>query len=210
MQLYRVFTHRHHAEEFLSGAIRFRPLDAYRAMEHAARGDPGEGMARHREHRADRTAVVIQNGVGREVASPGEVTVHTEVGNPVFLCCFTAPPDAAAWERIRKEFGDIVVEVADSQQLIADLQAAVNQNDPWQHGALVLWPVAYNKGELLGTTREQRDPIRHAATQKAPEHAYQHEHRIVLISYAMPQVDGEPPDPLYIQLPKALEYAKLL
>jgi hypothetical protein len=71
-------------------------------------------------------AVVLKDGAGTEVASPGEVAVHTEVGNPVFLCCFTVPPDEPAWARIRQEFGDVVVEIAESERLVADLQVSTS------------------------------------------------------------------------------------
>jgi hypothetical protein len=62
----------------------------------------------------------------------------------------------------------------------------------------------------MNSTREQHDPIKHAATQKAPRYAYQHEYRLVLISYAMPEVVREPPDPLYVRLPRPPDYARLL
>lgn len=210
MSLYRVFTHAEHAKEFLSGTIRFRPLDAYRNMEHAARGDPEEGRARHREYRDDRTAIVLNGGTAAVVASPGEVTVRGEVGNQIYLCCFTSPPDEASWTRIRKEFGDVIVEVSDMERLVTDLGRAAQQQDPWQRGAIVLWPVIYNKGELLDSSRDQRDPIRLAVTQKASGYAYQHEHRIVLISHGVEQIHSAPPDPLYIRLPEALSYARIL
>ncbi|MEJ0098491.1 MAG: hypothetical protein WDO12_01585 [Pseudomonadota bacterium] len=179
-------------------------------MDHTARGDPEEGEARHREFRPDRLAIALRGGSATVVASPGDVTVHGEIGNYAYICCLTAPPDDAAWDRVRKEFGNIVVEISDPEQLIADLRAAAQQNDPWQRGPIGLWPVSYNEGELLSSTEDKHDPMRRAVTQKTHEYSYQHEQRIVLISHGVEQVNGPPPDPLYIRLPKALTYARIL
>jgi hypothetical protein len=211
MRVYRVFRERAHAEEFLSGRIRFGHLGLYRAIESKGRGDPREGFGEHREYRADRTAVVIQDGVGTEVASPGEVTTHAECGNPIFVCCFTTPPDPAAWARIRDEFGDFVVEIDDSERLIRDIGSALDPADPWQRRAgLALWPAEYTRGELLTaeTSPSFTDSLRRSATQKARRDSYQYETRAVLFSHGVWQVDGQPPEVMYVTLPGPIEYAR--
>lgn len=92
-RLDRVFRKREHADRFLAGQVRFGHLGYYRSLEDAGRGDPGEGRGHHHEYRAGRSAVRIAGGESRETLSPGMVSVHTECGNDVFICCLTLPPD---------------------------------------------------------------------------------------------------------------------
>jgi hypothetical protein len=213
MSMYRLFCKTAHAEDFLRGAIRFGHLNAYRAIEQVGRRDPSEGFGRHREHRPERRALWLAAGTAKENPSPGEVTVYSEAGNPIYLCCLTQPPGEQALARIRQDFGDVVVEVSDVDQLVADIRAALDQNDPWQRRVVPqFWPAAYDKDELIANQGKSDpfDAIRREATQKAPEYAYQHEHRIVLFSHGLHQVDGPAPDYLPLQLAKPLGYGKLV
>jgi hypothetical protein len=207
--LYRVFRDRAHADEFLAGAVRFGHLGYYRALETRGRGDQLEGRAHHSEHRPDRTAVRIAGGESREILSPGTVAVRTECGNDVFVCSFTHPPEETAWERIRGEFGDVVVQIDDAERLLDDIRSSLDANDPWQRGACVmLWPAEYTKGLEL-PRRSRDDSVRLAVTQKPPSYSYQYEHRIALISYGTWQVDGRPPDFTRVRLPHKVSYARV-
>jgi hypothetical protein len=212
--LYRVFRHVAHAHQFVAGELRFGHLGYYRGLEDSgARGDTSEGQAHHTEFRADRPAVHISGGQAREVVSPGMVSVHTDCGNDVFVCCLTQPPDHAAWQRVRKDFGDVVVEL-DAERLLEDVRSALDAADPWQRGACVmLWPVEYTKGleraRSILRDRESR-AVRLAVTQKPPCFAHQHEHRIALISYGTWEEDGAPPDFLTVRVPHRLDYAQIV
>jgi hypothetical protein len=211
--LYRVFHHPAHAQEFLAGEVRFGHLDYYRALESKGRGDRTEGEAHRIEYRADRTAACISGRESRVVSSPGLVSVRTECGNDVFVYCLTNPTDRAAWERVGQDFGDVVIEV-NAEKLLEDVRAALNTGDPWQRSACVmLWPVEYTKGlECALSSREERErhAIRLAITQKPPAYAYQHEHRIALISYGTWQELGPPPNFLTVRVPHRLDYARIV
>jgi hypothetical protein len=208
--LYRVFAKRDHADRFIAGEVRFGHLGYYRALERGGRGDQTEGHGHHTEYRADRTAVCITGSRPREVLSPGVVSVRTDCGNDVFVCSFTQPPDEAAWERVRSEFGDVVVRIDDAERLLDDIRSGLDANDPWQRSACaVLWPAEYTKGLEL-PQRGRDESVRLAVTQKSPSYSYQHEHRIVLISYGTWQVDGAPPDFIWVRAPRKFEYARIV
>jgi hypothetical protein len=212
--LYRVFRRHEHAAQFLGGEIRLGHLGYYRELEDAARGDRAEGAAHHQEYRSDRMAVRIADCHGSEVASPGLVSVRTECGNDVWICSFTLPPDEMAWERVRKELGDVIVEVSNAERLRDEMHAALDARDVWQKAApLALWPVEYTKGTELPRVSDndrRATAVRRAVTQKPPEYCWQHEHRLALISYGTWQVDGPPPRFLSIRLPGPLEYARIV
>lgn len=116
-------------------------------------------------------------------------------------------------ERVRKDFGDVVVEV-DGERLLEDVRSAIDARDPWQRGACVmLWPVEYTKGlERRPLSRADRESmaVRLAVTQKLPSYAYQHEHRIALISHGTWQELGQPPDFLIVRVPHRLDYARIV
>jgi hypothetical protein len=211
-RLYRVFGSPEHAEQFLAGHIRFGHLGYYRTLEDDDRGDPGEGYGHHHEFRADRATVCISGDTSHYVLSPGMVAVHTECGNEVFICCLTAPPDDRAWRRVREELGIVVVEINDAERLRDEVYAALDLRDPWQCGAPIqLWPVDYRKGlELPVDSPLRTDPVRRAVTLKPPRYGYQHEHRLVLISFGTRQLIGSPPEFLCVDLPRPIHYARIL
>ncbi|MBI3043440.1 MAG: hypothetical protein HYY78_11535 [Betaproteobacteria bacterium] len=215
--LYRCFSERSHADEFLSGRIRFGYLQHYRTNYEGARRDVDEGSGRIREWREDRKAAVITGSAREMVDSPGEVTVDSECGNPVFICCLTAPPDDK-WAPVIGDFGEFVVRISDPQRFCSDIQAALSDEDQWQHHARVeVFLVEYSKDELVPTrdaAQRQNDAIRLAIAQKLPKYSHQFEHRIALISYApIPhdvEAGGLPPEYLYVNIGRPLEYAALV
>ena len=212
--LYRVFRHPAHAYQFLAGDVRFGHLGYYRTLESSGgRGDPTEGEAHHTEFRGDRTAAVIEGGRAHEVLSPGIMSVRTDCGNDVWVCCLTQPSGQEEWKQLRENFGDVVVAV-DAERLLADVRSALDAHDPWQQGACVmLWPVEYTKGlERQPLSREDRESaaVRLAITQKPLSYAHQHEHRIALISYGTWQELGPPPDFLTVRVPHRLDYATIM
>jgi hypothetical protein len=213
-KLYRCFKCREYADQFLAGDVRFGILEYYKTLEEVGRGDPTEGRGLHIEYRRDRKAVRISGGVAKELASPGPVTVHSECGNPLYVYCLTLPPDAVAWARVRQDFGEIVVEIDDAERLRADVAVAVNPGDPWQRNAAVaLWPAQYKRGQELSPTTDaelMKDPVKRAATMKPPSYGYQHEHRLILISHGLWQVNGDAPQFLTVRLPKPPTYARMV
>jgi len=199
--LHRCFRSREHAEQFLSGRIRFGHLQHYQRNYEPSRRDPSEGVGRAREWRDDREAVHIKGGRARVVASPGEITRHADFGNPTFICCCTNPPEGK-WAPVLKDFGEYVVRITDPKQFCTDLRGALSDSDPWQrHGNLAVFPVTYDKGELRPTSADPPDGtevMKLATTQKPREYEHQFEHRIILISYGDVPKDGKsagtPPD----------------
>jgi hypothetical protein len=141
------------------------------------------------------------------------VDVRGECGNAVFVCCLTNPPDQAAWGELRRDFGDVVVEV-DADRLLSDVRAAIDPRDEWQRNACVmLWPAQYTKGlerKRLSLADREMDAIRQAVTQKPPRFAHQHEQRLALISNGQWQTDGTPPRHLTVQIPRRLDYALIV
>jgi len=123
-KVYRVFKSREFAERFLAGEIRFGSLEYYRGVEDGGRGDRTEGHGLHREYRKDRKAVRLSPAGAEEFVSPGDVSVHSEVGNHVYVCCLTQPPDEAAWKQVRADFGEFVVEIDDAERLQQNVQAS--------------------------------------------------------------------------------------
>lgn len=215
--LYRCFNERSHADEFLNGRIRFGELRHYRANYEGPRHDVDEGDGRIREWRNDRKAMVIEGSAAQMVDSPGEVNVSSQFGNHVFICCLTLPPDNK-WAPVIGDFGEFVVRISDRQRFLKDIRAALS-SDQWQKNASVeLFPVEYSKDELVqtrDTAQRQNDAMRLAIAQKLPKYSHQFEHRIALISYAPPiRDDAEagklPPEHLYVNIGRALEYATLV
>jgi len=218
LDLFRCFRERFYADEFLSGKIRFGYLQHYRTNYESPRRDVDEGSGRIREWRGDRQAAVITGTATEIVESPGEVSVDSELGNFVFICCLTAPPDDK-WAPVIRDFGEFVVRISDPQRFLLDIQAALSDDDQWQHHASVeLFPVEYSKDELVparGPAQRQNDAIRLAIAQKLSKYSYQFEHRIALISYALPIPDDAqagrlPPEHLYVNIGRPLEYAALV
>ncbi|HMH19479.1 MAG TPA: hypothetical protein VK572_15185 [Burkholderiales bacterium] len=213
-KLYRCFRERSHADEFLSGRIRFGYLPHYRTNYEGARRDVDEGRGRIREWRKDREAMVITGSVAEVVNSPGEVNIDSQLANPVFICCFTMPPDDQ-WGPVIDAFGEFVVRISNPQRFCSDIEAALSDEDQWQHHASVgLFPVAYSKDELVPTrdaVQRQNDATRLSIAQKLPRDSYQFEHRIALISYAQIPHDAEvgelPPEHLYVNIGRPLDYA---
>lgn len=113
--LYRCFRERAYAHEFLSGKIRFGYLQHYRTNYEGARRDVDEGDGRIREWQNDRSVVKITGSAAEMVDSPGEVNVNSQFGNPVFICCLTAPPDDK-WAPVIEDFGEFVVRISDPQR----------------------------------------------------------------------------------------------
>jgi len=211
--LFRIFTHREHAERLIAGDVRFGHLDYYRRLEldnRAGRGDASEGRAHFEEYRAERTAVRITGRRAEEIASPGIVTVRSELGNDIWICSCAAPPDETATNRIRDELGGFMVEIEDSEKFVQEIRAALKPNDPWQRGACVMaWPVEYTKGEQLAP-RSHDERLRLAVVQKPRVYEYQCEFRIALISYGSKEFDGAPPDFLTVRLGHPIEYARIV
>lgn len=215
--LYRCFTTDAHARSFLAGDIWFGLLDGYRTAEGAGRRDQQEGQGRVREMRDDREALVIREGRGRVVNSPGEVNVHSSTGNTIFVCCFTHPQEAD-WDRVREEFGQHVVEVLDFDRLVADIRSSLPDRDLWQrHAAVAVYPIDYDKG-ILAKRREGESEgdhtMRRAIAQKAPDFAYQAEQRIALITMpdlntVVPKLPPAPPG-LMVRIGHELPYASLI
>lgn len=113
---------------------------------------------------------------------------------------------------MRKDFGDVVVEV-DADKLLEDVRSALDARDPWQRACVMLWPVEYTKGlERARSTPGDREAVavRLAVAQKPPCYAHQHEHRIAVISYGTWQEDGPPPDFLTVRVPHRLDYARIV
>jgi len=208
--LYRCFEREEWLEDFISGRIRFGNLTSYLQIEDRARGDRFEGHGHVRQFRSNRTAAQIEDGKSTLVASPGEVPVHSELLQPIFICSLTNPtPDD--WERVRSEFGKFVVQIDDPTRLVADVNDARMHGCEWQRsGSANLWPVDYDKGELV--SGEANDSVRRSTSQKPRCYSYQAEYRIVLISMAEVDVDEEgcteppPPGALFVNLPKPPTY----
>jgi hypothetical protein len=216
--LFRCFRERAHAEEFLSGRIRFGYLQHYRANYEGGRRDIAEGIGRVREWRPDRKAVVLTGSDATMVDSPGEVPVHSEFGSAVFICCLTAPPDDR-WGAIKKDFGDVVVRIADPQRFLCDIRLALSREGRWQRNAeIALFQVEYSKDELVptrDTTQRAHDLMQLAIAQKIRAYDYQFEHRIALISFVLPILEESeparfPPDHIYVNIGQPLEYARVV
>jgi hypothetical protein len=175
--VFRYFNHESHAESFLAGAVRFGSLDRYVRIEDDRRRDETEGQGLVREWRDDRQAALVSGReAGRTIASPGHVERHSEVGNPVFILCFTRPPLE------HSKFGPFAVEILDSKRLVDDIHSSLDATCKWQKNATItIWEVDYDKGEATQTTK--RDPLRLAVAQKPPWFIDERETRIVLISH---------------------------
>ena len=182
--MFRYFNDVSYAEDFMSGSVRFGSLDQYQRIEDSTRRDENEGQGLVREWRDDRQAICVTQGVApRTISSPGHVERHSEMGNPVFILCFTRPPLE------RSKFGAFPVEVVDTDKLISEVHASLDKACPWQrNAALVVWDVHYDKGEIA---TDSRDPVRLAVAQKRRRFLEERETRLVLISHNVVVRDEE-------------------
>lgn len=215
--LYRCFSTREHAEQFLGGRIRFGYLQHYQAAYESPRRDADEGAGRVREWRDDREAMHFKAGRGKIVSSPGEITRHAGFSNITFICCCTNPP-SGQWSRVLADFGGHVVRISDPMRFCRDVRDALSERDRWQrHGNIALFEVAYDKDELRPATADPpdgEDVMRLAVAQKSRRYEHQFEYRVLLISYAAVAHDASPedrpPDHIEVTLGRPLPYAELL
>lgn len=191
--MFRYFDDASHAEAFISGAVRFGSLDRYRRIEDPNRRDQTEGHGSVREWREERQAVLLTQGATQVINSPGYVERDSEIGNPVFILCFTRPPLE------RSKHGHFPVEILEPNRFLSDVRSSLDDNCPWQRNAtLVYWDVDYDKGEVVAS--DSRDSLRLAAAQKPHRFADERETRLVLISHNMVvrDSDGHAPIPDYL------------
>ncbi|MDB4892335.1 MAG: hypothetical protein JWL61_4190 [Gemmatimonadetes bacterium] len=182
-ELYRVFSEKRWAEEFInSGRLRFRPVQYFADLEDAVRADTTEGHAHlqipgdvHSAH-VDGTGNIV-----RITSAPGMINYQGEFINRVYICCFSAPPQDDL-SLLPNKFGTFVAKIADPEQLAWDLVSAMTRDGLLRDTPVVeCLKVLYNKGEPSNDEPDHFKRTRLNFMQKPRKFAEEYEWRFAAI-----------------------------
>lgn len=182
-RLYRAFAEKQWAEAFVNeGRLRFRPVQYFAHLEDSVRADNSEGKA-HLLVPGDVTKVHLDlNGnIVRVTSEPGYINYSGEFVNPVFICCFSYPPDDDL-ALLPRKFGDFVVRIADPRQLARDVTERMTADGILRGTSVVeCYPVSYNKGEKASEEPDNFTRTRLMFCQKSRTFSSEYEWRLASI-----------------------------
>jgi hypothetical protein len=211
-RLFRVFDEEKWARAFVEqGVLRLRPVQYFAALEDAVRADPSEGHA-HLQIPGDVTSVHFSR-VGQAVrttSEPGFLNFSAEFVNPVFVCCFSRPPNDDV-TLLPWKFGNFAVRIDDPLLLATDLTEALTRD-----GVLRATPVVechrvmYNKGERLDREPDHFTRTRLSFTQKPRRFGDEYEWRLASIDGRVKGTRDLMAEFYDVAMRKRLPYAKLI
>jgi hypothetical protein len=181
-QLFRAFTEERWARAFVEeGRLRFWPVQHFVDLEDPLRADPSEGSA-HLQIRGDVTAVHIgSDGQVRLTEESGYINFQSSFVNPVFIYCFSYPPDGDV-QRLPRKFGDFVVRIDDPRQLARDVTRQMTNDGILRETPVVeCHRVSYNKGMKEEVSPDHFTRTRLNYTQKPVSFSGEYEYRFASV-----------------------------
>lgn len=184
--LFRAFTEKRYALDFVRGKFKFSELSRYRNIEDASRHDRSEGHAHFLDsvnHQWD-----------------------TQLGGAIYVLCFSCPNIDSNF--LREKMGRFVVRVADPLALARDVQQYMDRCGIRSFNGVHGRPVEYSRGQTIDRAMDPSQRAILSVTQKAPSYCQEHEYRLFTI---LNQHPGAPvADFLNVDLGFPLTYAEVL
>jgi len=124
--LYRVFSNRDYAEQFIEGNIRFSTLRYYNSIKDDIRVDRTEGYGRLKR---DGKKLIFNPQDNTLMTTHGRENLHVDGGEKgTFICCFSSP-ESGRLQELPTKFGRFVVRIKEPEQLFKDVQNSIH-HDP--------------------------------------------------------------------------------
>jgi len=178
--VYRVFTEREHAQQFIDGNIRLGNIYYYKKVEDAKRRDKTEGESH-----------VVHEGVNKH---------GMFATNSIYiLCCHKTLPSVA-----KCNLGSHVVKINNPKMFAKDLTLAMEQSQDKYFGGIEGCCVEYSKGMESSATFSGYEIVRLAYCQKPLNFSPEEEFRFVAIR------KDSAGDFLSIQLNEPMEYCEII
>jgi len=178
--VFRVFTEREHAQQFIDGDIRFGNIHYYKKIECAKRRDNTEGESH-----------IVYEGVSKH---------GMFATNSIYiLCCHKS---LASVEKCK--LGSHVVKIADPKAFAKDITSALEESRDKYFGGIEGCCVEYSKGMVASASLSGYEIVRLAYCQKPLNFSHEDEFRFVAIS------KDSADDFLSIQLNEPMKYCKII
>jgi hypothetical protein len=182
--LYRVFDDERWARAFVEeGRMRFRLVQVYQRHEDEIRADASEGNA-HLLVSGDVTTLHFDEQlqiVGRSKA-PGFINYQGTFLNPVYVYCFTYPPDGRV-DLLPSRFGRYVVKIDEPQRLAQEITNWLTVEGILRGTPVVeCAAVRYNKGEQSEEITDHLERTRLNYCQKPKSFADEFEYRYAVVA----------------------------
>jgi hypothetical protein len=208
--LYRVFDEEKWALAFINtGMIRLKTLSCFASIEDDIRADPTEGSSS-----IQTPGEIIKVGINQDGeikyahAEPGLVNWRGSVINPIYIYCFSYPPNGDT-TLLPIKFGNYIVRIDDPEQLAKDIKDYLIQKEALRDSPVVEYlPVVYNKDSVISNKLDNPALFQLQYTQKSASFSDEYEYRLAIISTI--QFFDKYREQLAIDLGKRLTYASLL
>ncbi|MDD5577978.1 MAG: hypothetical protein PHY16_01700 [Methylobacter sp.] len=208
--LYRVFDKKEYALAFVeTGNLRLKTLSHFANVKDELRVDATEGS-----FSIQTPSEIIKVGMNQsgEIISQhsesGVIHCRGEVVNPIYIYCFSNPPNGNL-SFLSPKFGEYIVRVDDPVQFIQDITEHLSSIDFCLGSPVIeIVPVVYNKGFMSDQTLDNSAHFQLSYTQKPASFSDEYEYRLAVISTI--QFCNEVGDEYDVNLGKTLPYATLI
>jgi hypothetical protein len=208
--LVRAYSEEHWARAFVEeGRFRLSLLQYFAQIEDSARGDQTEGQA-HLQIPQNVQTVHFDGdaNITRITEAPGYVNLQGAFMNPVYICCFSYPPDGDL-TKLPEHFGEHRVLIEDPLRFAQDVTDWLTEEGVLRGTPVVeCCRVVYNKGEKGTDTPDHLARVRLTYAQKPPRFANECEYRFVVV--ATPTFEKEPEWHHEVNLGHRLPYVRYL
>jgi hypothetical protein len=207
--IYRAFTKRKYAEEFVDeGKFVLGNLKRYKQIEDSSRQDKTEGIAEFQRPGVVQS-VFFSKSCEEEhiVESVGHIRTYSELGNPKFILCTSLP--GIELKHMEKNFGKYIVRINNPKQLAFDITSYLESLPHKFAGGVEGCYVKYDKGNKVERKIDNNEIIKLSYSQKPEIYKEDCEFRFVAIVMGNPSTRLNART-LEINLCKRLVYAKLV
>jgi hypothetical protein len=183
--VYRAFTERSHAEDFvLRGRFRLGNLRVYATLENEERRDSSEGQGRFQRFGTVTSVDFVADSDDTFVSqAPGYVHVHTELLNPTFVLSCSLP--GVNLDYLRSRFGPWVVRIDEPRRLAQELAKHL-ETLPDRFGGVEGCLVHYNKDGRVEEGLSNMASTRLSYSQKPLSFKPENEFRFVVVVMGTP------------------------
>jgi hypothetical protein len=175
--LYRAFSKKEYAEDFIVGKIRFGSLNYYRRIERDPRQDTTEGIGKAR-YKSNISSVKIdkQSGESLEFEQPGLMNLKTNSPNSMYILSLSGSD--IDLEYLSNKFGRYIVKISQLEKFKEDLNKAF----PLRIFPIQFEKVQYNKGFVVDIPEDDLSfYLKLSYAQKPEEYSQEKEYRYVAI-----------------------------
>lgn len=184
--LFRAFTKKQYANDFVRGKFRFGELGRYRRIEDASRQDGSEGHAHY--------------------VDPQNHQWRTQFGGPVYVLSFSGPK--VNLQFLREKMGAFIVRLDNPEALCRDIECYMQSCGIRSFNGVHGHPVEYTKGHTISRNMNGFQRAVLSVTQKPDTFQQEYEYRLYTILNQYPNCPVA--DFLSIDLGGPVQYAKVL